>query len=143
MFLGEYQHTLDVKNRVILPARFRERLATGVVLAPSQDRAIDIFPTATFEKRVEALREASLTSRAARSYMRAFLAGAHPDTPDSQGRITIPERLRGYAGLERDLAVTGADQTVQVWDRTRWEDYLQNAEAEFADFDGPLPGLAP
>lgn len=142
MFLGEYQHTLDDKNRVILPARFRERLSTGVVLAPTQERAIDIFPVAAFEAHVAELRATPRTDARARQYLRVFLAGAHPETPDSQGRITIPERLRDYAGLGRDLAVTGSLDTVQVWDRATWDSYRDQAEDLFATFDGPLSGGA-
>lgn len=140
MFLGEYQHTLDGKNRVILPARFRERLSTGVVLAPTQERAIDIFPIAAFEAHVAELRAAPKTDARARQYLRVFLAGAHPETPDSQGRITIPERLRGYASLDRDLTITGSLDTVQIWDRQAWESYRESAEDMFASFDGPLSG---
>lgn len=143
MFLGEHQHTLDGKNRVILPSRFRERLSTGVVLAPTQERAIDIFPVATFEARVAELRQVQTTDARARQYLRVFLAGAHPETPDSQGRITVPERLRDYAGLDRDLTITGSLDTVQIWDRAAWETYRDAAEDLFATFDGPLgaPGL--
>ncbi len=140
MFLGEYQHTLDAKNRVILPARFRDRLSTGLVLAPTQERAIDVFPVGAFEARVAELRAAPRTDARARAYLRVFLAGAHQETPDSQGRITIPERLREYAGLDKDLTITGADETVQIWDRTAWDAYREQAEAAFAGFDGLLGG---
>lgn len=138
MFLGEHQHTLDAKGRVILPARFRERLAGGLVLAPSQERCIDVFPTAAFERRVEELRRVPREDSRARAYLRVFLAGAHPETPDSQGRITIPARLREYAQLDKELSVNGADETVQIWDRQLWEAYRDQAEAAFADLDGPF-----
>lgn len=140
MFLGEYQHTLDGKNRVILPARFRERLATGVVLAPTQDRAIDVYPVATFEQVVERLRRAPTTDAGARQFRRVLSSGAQHETPDSQGRITIPERLREYAGLERDLTINGDLDTVQIWDRERWEAYRGPATEAFAAFDGLLVG---
>lgn len=139
MFLGEHQHTLDDKGRVILPARFRERLAGGLVFAPGQDRCIDVYPVATFERRVEELRELPREDRQVRAYLRTFLAGAHQDAPDSQGRVTVPPRLREYAGLDRELTVVGADEKVEIWDRTAWGTYLDGAEDAFAAIDTPLP----
>lgn len=138
VFLGEHQHTLDDKGRVILPARFRDRLAGGVVLAPSQEHCIDVFPTAAFERRVEHLRRVPRENQRARAFLRVFLAGAHPETPDGQGRITVPQRLREYAQLDRELSVNGADETVQIWDRELWEQYRSQAETAFADFDEPF-----
>jgi MraZ protein len=136
MFLGEHQHGLDAKGRVILPARFRERLASGLVFAPSQDRCIDVYPLTAFERRVEELRSLPREDQRARTYLRVFLAGAHEDKPDAQGRVTIPPRLRAYAGLDRELVVNGADQKVEIWDRDAWEAYRTAAEDAFANLDG-------
>lgn len=136
MFLGEHQHSLDTKGRVILPARFRERLASGLVFAPSQDRCIDVYPLTSFERRVEELRDLPREDQRARTYLRVFLAGAHEDKPDAQGRVTIPPRLRSYAGLDRELVVNGADQKVEIWDRDAWEAYRSAAEEAFANLDG-------
>ncbi len=138
MFLGEHQHTLDAKGRVILPARFRERLAGGLVFVPSQDRCIDVYPRAAFERRVEQLRSLPREDRRARAYLRTFLAGAHEETPDSQGRVTLPLRLREYAGLTKDLTINGADEKVEIWDRESWETYRAGAEDEFASLDQPF-----
>lgn len=138
MFLGEHQHTLDDKGRVILPARFRDRLAGGLVFVPGQDRCIDVYPVATFERRVEELRSLPREDQRTRAYLRVLLAGAHQDTPDSQGRVTVPPRLRAYADLDRDLTVVGADEKVEVWDRATWEDYRDRAESQFADLDTPF-----
>ena len=138
MFLGEHQHTLDAKGRVILPARFRERLAGGLVFAPGQDRCIDVFPTSVFERRVETLRELPREEQLARAYLRVLLAGAHPDAPDGQGRVTVPPSLRGYAQLDKDLTVVGADEKVEIWDRAIWEDYRERAQLEFAGLDTPF-----
>ncbi len=141
MFLGEHQHTLDAKGRVILPSRFRERLASGLVFVPSQDRCIDVYPLIAFERRVEELRSVPREDQRARSYLRVLLAGAHEEKPDSQGRVTIPGRLRDYAGLTRDLTVNGADEKVEIWDRELWDAYRQTAEEAFANLDGPFAGL--
>lgn len=138
LFLGEHQHGLDVKGRVILPARFRERLANGLVFAPSQDRCIDVYPLTAFERRVEELRAVPREDQRARAYLRVFLAGAHEERPDSQGRVTIPPRLRAYAGLDKDLTINGADEKVEIWDRPTWEEYRTAAEDAFARLDGPF-----
>ena len=138
MFLGEHQHTLDTKGRVILPARFRDRLASGLVFAPSQDRCIDIYPLTAFEDRVKQLRAVPREDQRARAYLRVFLAGAHEERPDSQGRVTIPARLRAYASLDKDLTINGADEKVEIWDRATWDEYRLYAEDAFASLDGPF-----
>ena len=138
MFLGEHQHTLDVKGRVILPARFRDRLSSGLVFAPSQDRCIDVYPLTAFENRVQELRAVPREDQRARAYLRVFLAGAHEERPDSQGRVTIPARLRTYASLDKDLTINGADEKVEIWDRASWDDYRLHAEDAFASLDGPF-----
>ena len=138
MFLGEHQHTLDTKGRVILPARFRDRLASGLVFVPSQDRCIDVYPLTAFERRVEELRAVPRENQRARSYLRVLLAGAQEEKPDSQGRVTIPTRFRDYAGLIKDLTINGADEKVEIWDRGTWESYRGHAEEMFANLDAPF-----
>lgn len=138
MFLGEHQHTLDAKGRVILPARFRDRLSQGLVFVPSQDRCIDVYPRAAFERRVEELRRLPREDKRARGYLRMILAGAHEEVPDGQGRVTIPPRLREYAGLEKDLTVNGADDKLEIWDRDQWESYRSEVEESFATIDAPF-----
>jgi MraZ protein len=138
VFLGEHQHTLDVKGRVILPARFRERLSSGLVFAPSQDHCIDVYPLTAFERRVEELRTVPREDQRAREYLRLFLAGAQEEKPDAQGRVTVPARLREYAGLEKDLSINGADEKVEIWDRATWEAYRDRAEDAFANLDAPF-----
>lgn len=138
MFTGEHQHTLDAKGRVILPAKFREQLATGLYFAPSEDRCIDVYPTAVFERRVAELRSRPREDRRARAYARVFLAGAHHDVPDSQGRVTIPPRLREYGGLDKELTVVGNDERLEIWDRDAWASYLTEAESAFAGTDAPF-----
>jgi MraZ protein len=138
MFLGEHQHTLDEKGRVILPARFRDRLSSGLVFVPGQDRCVDVYPTAVFERRVEELRRLPREDQRARAYLRILMAGAHQDSPDGQGRVVVPPRLREYAGLDRELTVVGADEKVEIWDRAAWETYRTEAESDFAGLGSPL-----
>jgi MraZ protein len=144
VFLGEHQHTLDAKGRVILPARFRERLASGLVFAPSQDRCIDVYPLTVFERRVEELRALPREDQRNRLYLRMFLSRAQEERPDAQGRVVIPPRLRDYAGLTKDLTINGADEKVEIWDRAAWEAYALPGEDVFANIDTafPLPGAS-
>jgi MraZ protein len=139
VFLGEHQHTLDAKGRVILPARFRERLSSGLVFAPSQERCIDVYPLTVFERRVEELRALPREDQRHRLYLRTLLARAQEEKPDAQGRVVIPPRLREYAGLDKDLSINGADEKVEIWAREAWETYSNAAEDVFAQFDSPLP----
>ena len=142
MFLGTHAPRLDDKGRLILPAKFRDQLATGVVLTKGQERCLYAFPTRDFEEMHQRLRQAPLASKQARDYLRVFLSGATDDLPDKQGRITIPPPLRRYAGLERDLAVIGAGSRIEIWDAGAWESYLAEQEQAFAETaEEVIPGL--
>ncbi len=132
MFLGTYEPKLDDKGRLILPAKFREELAGGLVIAKGQERCLYVFTRQEFEKMFQELQSAPLTSKGARDYMRMLLAGANDDIPDKQSRITIPPKLREYAGLKRELAVLGAGNRLEVWDRQAWNTYLEQHEESYA-----------
>jgi MraZ protein len=128
MFLGTYAPRLDEKSRLVLPAKFREQLADGLVITKGQERCLYVWPLAEFRTVTERLREAPVTSKPARDYMRVLFAGAHDEIPDKQGRVTLPQALREYAGLSRDCAVIGANNRVEVWDATAWDRYLAAQE---------------
>src|SRR5262245_9203056 len=133
MFLGTHTPRLDDKGRLILPAKFREQMEDGVVLTRGQERCLYVFPAAEFARLAEQLRQAPVTSKQARDYLRVFLSGASDEAVDRQGRITIPPLLRTYAGLDRDCAVIGAGQRVEIWDAAAWESYLSEQEQSFAE----------
>ncbi|WAP50930.1 division/cell wall cluster transcriptional repressor MraZ [Arthrobacter sp. ATA002] len=142
MFLGTHSPRLDEKGRIILPAKFREELAGGLVLTRGQERCIYVFSQKEFERVHEQMREAPLSSRQARDYIRVFLSGASDEVPDKQGRITIPPALRAYAGLGRELAVIGAGTRAEIWDANAWQIYLEEQETAFSETDGDtMPGL--
>ena len=123
MFLGTHTPRLDEKGRLFLPAKFRERLSNGQVVA-------------------DTMRGAPVTSKAVRDYLRVFLSGASDELPDKQGRVTIPAGLRDYAGLSRDCTVIGAGSRVEVWDTTAWTAYLETTEQAFAEqAEEVIPGL--
>jgi MraZ protein len=140
LFLGTHTPRLDDKGRLILPARFRDELAGGLVMTKGQERCLYVFTTPEFQRIADQLAQAPMTHKAARAYSRVFFAGAHDEIPDRQGRITIPAHLREYAGLDRDLVVIGASTRVEIWDKQAWETYLEANEGEFADIEeGVLP----
>jgi MraZ protein len=142
VFLGTHAPRLDDKGRLILPAKFREQLAAGIVLTRGQERCLYVFPMREFEEMHTRLRQAPVTSKQARDYLRVFLSGAADEVPDKQGRITIPPGLRQYAGLTKDLAVIGAGTRIEIWDATAWETYLAEQEQAFAETaEEVVPGL--
>ncbi len=142
MFFGTAHPRLDEKNRLILPARYRDGLAGGLVITKGQERCLDVWPTAEWDAYREQLRAASRTSERVRHYTRILYASAHDDTPDKQGRITLPQGLRDYAGITRDCVMTGQDTRAEIWDAQAWETYQAAQDAAFAGFDGdviPMP----
>ncbi|AKT51634.1 division/cell wall cluster transcriptional repressor MraZ [Arsenicicoccus sp. oral taxon 190] len=142
MFLGTHTPRLDEKGRLFLPAKFRERMADGLVVTRGQERCLYVFPMDEFVRVSQQLRSAPMTSKAVRDYLRVFLSGASDEVPDKQGRITIPAALRDYAGLSRDCTVIGAGERVEVWDTEAWERYLSSTEQAFSDqAEEVVPGL--
>jgi MraZ protein len=142
VFLGTYTPRLDEKSRLILPAKFRDRLAGGLVVTRGQERCLYIFPMDEFVRLAEAARTAPLTNKNVRDFQRVLLSGASDEIPDKQGRVVVPPTLRAYAGLARDCTVIGAGSRVEVWDTTAWDTYLQSTEQAFSDqAEEVFPGL--
>ena len=142
MLLGTHTPKLDDKGRVILPAKFRDDLGGGVVITRGQERCLYVFSTAEFERVHERIREAPLTNKQARDFLRMFLSGASAETPDSQNRVTIPPMLRAYAGLQRELVVTGVGAHAEIWDAESWNAYLAGNESIYSDMEQEvIPGL--
>eukprot|EP01037_Dinobryon_pediforme_P005383 gene5383-5435_t len=142
MFLGTHEPKLDDKGRIILPARFRDDLAQGLVITKGQERCLYVFPMGEFTAITERMRQAPVTEKGARDYMRVMFAGAHDEVPDKQGRVTIPGGLRSYAGLEKECVVIGANTRLEIWDFAAWNTYLADREKGFADVSTEvLPGL--
>jgi MraZ protein len=140
MFLGTYTPRLDDKGRLTLPAKFRDALAGGLMVAKSQDRSLAVFPKAEFEERARRVVEEAKTNPEARATLRVLAAGADEQHPDAQGRITLPADLRRYANLSKDCVVTGAVDYLEIWDAQAWQQYQQTHEENFsAASDEALP----
>lgn len=142
MLLGTHAPKLDEKNRLILPAKFRFDLEGGVVLTRGQERCLYLFSAAEFESVHQKIRQAPLTSKQARDYLRVFLSGASDEVPDKQGRITIPATLREYAGISRELVVIGVGSRAEIWDAESWNRYLATQEDSFSNItEEVIPGI--
>jgi MraZ protein len=129
MFFGEYEHAIDDKSRITLPARFRAAVADGVVLSKGLDGSVDVYPKASWEVTIGA-RIGLLDPLApeTRTLQRLFFGGAAEDTPDKQGRVLLPAHLLRYGGLTKDVTVVGSNDHLEIWDRTAWAERLEGIE---------------
>jgi len=142
MFFGTYTPKLDDKGRLFLPAKFREDLADGLVVTRGQERCLTVWSMTDFGRLTDRLREAPVTNKGTRDYVRMLFAAASQEVPDKQGRITIPPVLREYAALTKDVMVIGAMNRIEIWDPTSWAEYSQEQEQVFSDLsDEVFPGI--
>ena len=129
MFLGEFNHSIDDKGRLTLPAKFREQLAPGVVITRGLDGCLFVFTYEDWTKFTSQLREKlPFTQKSARDLTRFFFAGASHVIPDRQGRILIPPFLREYAHLDTSAVIAGANTRLEVWSPARWQEIMQEVE---------------
>lgn len=122
MFLGQYEHALDQKGRVIIPVTFREQLEAGAYLAASLDGCVALYETEEFERVMADVMEKAKRGNRERQAARAFAANAAPASIDKQGRMLVPGHLRTFASLERDVVITGNVNKVEIWDAGRWQE---------------------
>ena len=122
MFMGEYNHTIDAKGRLIIPAKFRELLGTEFVLTRGLDGCLFIYPVDEWKAFEQKLRALPLTNKNARTFSRFFVAGAAMCELDRQGRVLGPQTLREFAGLEKDVVLTGNLDRIEVWSKEKWSE---------------------
>ncbi len=139
MFLGEFHHTVDDKGRIVLPSKFRDLLLRGAIVSKG-DGCLFVYKVDEFQSVAEELREKSKTSKQAREAARSFFAGATDVTPDKQGRLTIPQSLRTYAHLEKEVTVLGVYSRIEIWDANVWEERQLSGDASLADIES-LPDI--
>lgn len=133
MFMGTHEHSLDAKGRLILPRRFRDELGQDMVITKGIERCLYVFPLAEFEAFAAKLRTLPLTQRPGRDFVRVFVSGASQETVDSQGRFVIPQGLRAYAALTRDVVVVGQLNRIEIWDQQEWATYMDRAQTSYTD----------
>lgn len=140
LFMGTFRPKLDDKGRLFLPAKFRDRLAEGLVVTQGQEKCLVVWPEDVFMVEAQRAQARGMTSRDARGHSRMLFSGAEQSVPDKQGRIVVPAHLRGYAGLDREVVVIGVLDRLEVWDPARWEEYSSEASEAFAEMDEPPVG---
>ena len=141
VFLGEFQHLIDQKGRVILPAKFREELADGLVVTKGLEECLFVYTPAEWAKEEDRVRNMPLTNKAGRAFARNFFSGAAKGTPDKQGRMTLPQSLRDYAKITHDVVVIGVASRVEIWDKTKWEKYSAETESSYSEIAEQLADL--
>jgi len=139
-FMGTFTPKLDDKGRLILPAKFRERLEDGVVVTRGQEKCLVVWPDDVFAAEAARVMAQPREMRGTRDVTRSFFAGADQVVPDKQGRIAIQPLLRAYAGLEKDVAVIGVGDRIEIWDQAKWLAYDAETAEKFSDLDAaPQP----
>ena len=125
---GEYQHTLDAKGRLFIPAKLREQLGDGFVVTKGLDECLFLYPQKAWDELEQKIRQLPMSK--SRDLQRFFLSSAADVTVDRQGRIVIPTTLRSYANLERDVVVIGVGERAELWDARRWNAYTDDLDCE-------------
>ena len=120
MFIGEYNHSIDAKGRLIVPSKFREALGDTFFVTKGLDGCLSVYPTEEWKIFESKLRGLPITNKNARKFTRFFLAGASECEIDKQGRILIPAPLREYAGLVKDAVLVGVSSRIEIWSRDKW-----------------------
>ena len=126
MFIGEYSHSLDSKNRMIVPAKLREGLGEKIVITKGLDGGLYAYPISEWEMLEEKLKKLPLTNKDARAFVRFFFSGACEVETDKQGRGLIPLNLKEYAGIEKDIVSIGALTRVEIWSKEKWREYNES-----------------
>jgi MraZ protein len=123
MLLGEYNHNIDDKGRVSVPSKFREDLGASFIVTKGLDNCLFIYSKTEWNTFESKLKDLPLTNPNARNFIRFFFSGATECELDKQGRINIPQNLREYAGLSKDVSIVGVSTRVEIWDREKWSTY--------------------
>ncbi|KIL12510.1 hypothetical protein C2W58_00117 [Bacillus pumilus] len=141
MFMGEYQHTIDTKGRMIIPAKFRDGLGEQFVLTRGLDQCLFGYPMSEWKLIEEKLKALPLTKKDARAFTRFFFSGAVECDLDKQGRINIASNLLQYAKLEKECVVIGVSNRIELWSKSIWEQYTEEQEDSFAEIAENMIGF--
>ncbi|ANS75119.1 division/cell wall cluster transcriptional repressor MraZ [Paenibacillus yonginensis] len=131
MFMGEFQHSIDDKGRITIPAKFRDSLGTTFVVTRGLDHCLFVYPLSEWEVLETKLKALPLMKSDARAFTRFFFSGATECEWDKQGRVNLPANLRDYAKLEKECVVLGVSNRVEIWNRETWNQYFDQSEDTF------------
>lgn len=141
MFMGEFQHAVDEKGRLIIPVRFRAELGERFVLTKGLDNCLFVYPWREWEQLAARLQALPFTRSDARAFSRFLLAGASECEMDRQGRILLPQHLREYARLEKDVVLIGVSSRVEIWNAQVWAEYSLAAASAYESLAEKLDDL--
>ena len=135
MFYGEYEHTLDNKGRVIIPAKFRELLKENYVekfyITRGLDQCLFVFTEEGWKSQEKKFREMPFTKGEARQFNRLYFSGACDVVCDKQGRILIPDYLKKYASIDEDVVIIGVSDRIEIWSKTKWNQFYESNHGNF------------
>ena len=141
MLLGEYRHNVDVKGRVSVPSKFRDDLGQSFVVTKGLDNCLFMYSKAEWETFEEKLKQLPLTNADARTFIRFFFAGATEVEVDKQGRINIPQVLRDYAGIKKDVVIAGVATRAEIWDSEAWDRYTSSEALNVSNIASQMSNL--
>lgn len=141
MFIGEYKHTIDAKKRLSLPAKFRKELGKKIIITRGFDNCLVVYPQKDWQDVMRELRGLPTSRAESRGFNRVILGGAVEVNLDKLGRILIPDYLKEYAGLKKNVTVCGLSNKLEVWDIQKWETYRKKAEQNIDKVAEKLPDL--
>lgn len=141
MFIGEYQHSIDEKGRLAVPVKFRDVLAEGAVVTRGIDNCLSLYTKEEWEKLAERISKLPIARANTRAFSRLMLAGAMDVKLDKQGRIVLPDYLKKYASLKKQVVVAGLYNRLEIWDESVWENYKSGTEKDSKDIAETLGEL--
>jgi len=141
MFIGQYQHAIDEKGRLAVPAKFRDRLKKGAVVTKGLDNCLFLYPKEEWQRLADRLAALPISKANTRAFARLMLAGAMDVDIDKQGRMLIPDYLRKFAGVKKQVVIAGLYNRLEIWDETTWEKYKQGTESKSGDIAEALGEL--
>ncbi|MEB3429855.1 division/cell wall cluster transcriptional repressor MraZ [Citroniella saccharovorans] len=142
MFTGEFKYSIDSKGRVVFPPRFREELGTTFYATKGMENTIFIYTNNEWEILAEKIgRLKQLSMKEARSFARLFFAGASPCELDKQGRLSIPQNLRQYAQLDKEVYIIGVAKRIEIWDKEKWEAFNEDESSNYDSITEKLQDL--
>ncbi len=137
-FIGEYQHNLDAKGRLIMPAKFREPLGPVFIATKGLDTCLNVYPLAEWKQLEEKIKQLPTTKADVRAFLRYFFSGAAECEQDKQGRVLLPANLREHARLDKDVVVVGVYTKVEIWSREEWERYNEDNVGDISQIANDL-----
>lgn len=141
MFIGEFRHTIDQKKRLAIPSKFRAHLGDRAVLTKGIDNCLVLYPLEEYKKQAEKLSSLPSSKGDARGFSRIMLSGATDVEFDPLGRILVPDYLKAYGMLEKNVVVIGLYNRIEIWDERHWNEYRKNVEKEIGDMAERLQEL--